>query len=709
MIKMKKLVESQVESVTKDIVVDDNCDRKETSMTYYAQKLIQDKQKKKVEEAHLDSAKETLTPTPEKIKESYDVKSRKELTEVIEKLKKNNYDWKIRRSKKEGYRYLITTKKNLKEDYDEGFCTVFPINDKGEPLDESAPKDFRHYEDAEAYQKELEQKGIKSTIECQENGWIDDQMEESLKEDDKKLNGPLAQRFGKMIMPQPEKKRPRYAYEVYWYDNEEWNGDPIFKNFWSKKAQEKWYEEHKNDPDKFGMFVEDGYNVNESLKDLKESRDEERIKYYQDKLDKIGATPEEIAKVIKIADDYEAKATKSFISFKQMDEVADAMGLKEMSDKELNRAWDLYYYTLTKEAFSDEEGSLVKWEKYDDAASAFAEVINREARERKAKGNYKPKEGESLNLEEIIGDDFMVDSDGLLYLSKDTMANIVARAKDIGMSFEDLMKQQFEATNEKGNWGSLRLDEYEKTFKDLWGLNESKKLKEDKEDNEIEKDIEEVEMKEPLEIDINLDNNSLDSFIAIALQGEWKKVEEYKSYIITLEAMKEKVENDEDVERYDNTIQLFNNIIDDTMTNIGLLTSGVNGDFEDIDDDLDDLDIDDLDDIDYDKEPFDESLKEEKEDEDTFDEDDIKFNDNSLEEKKKTEYIKLNQYDNVVNVPKEVFDDFEQLKKEAIYNGVKVKEDKDFYSLIGDFDDIDFLLNGFGTSLDEVLGYKKGE
>ena len=69
----------------------------------------------------------------------------------------------------------------------------------------------------------------------------------------------------------------------------------------------------------------------------------------------------------------------------------------------------------------------------------------------------------------------------------------------------------------------------------------------------------------------------------------------------------------------------------------------------------------------------------------------------------------LNQYNNVVNVAKEVLGDFEQLKKEANLNGVKVKENKDSYSLIGDFDDIDFLLNVLGISLDEVLGYEKGE
>ena len=91
----------------------------------------------------------------------------------------------------------------------------------------------------------------------------------------KKLNeselNPLAKKMGKLLLPKDfGKKRPRYVYEVYWYDNEECDGDPIFKKFPSNKARQLWYKQHKNDPDKFSMYADlDGYNVNENLKESK--------------------------------------------------------------------------------------------------------------------------------------------------------------------------------------------------------------------------------------------------------------------------------------------------------------------------------------------------------------------------------------------------------------------------------------------------------
>ena len=202
---------------------------------------------------------------------------------------------------------------------------------------------------------------------------------------------------------------------------------------------------------------------------LKESKDEERVSGYQSRIDALGVSEDEYKKVIEIADDYESKAHKGFISYKEMDEVANKMGLKDMSDSELARAWKVYYYILSKESFSDEGDSFEKWEKYSDAASAFAEVINREARERKATGNYAPKKGEPLNLKNIIGDEFIVDDDGLIYISSDTISKIVNRAKDIDMSFEELLSQKFEATKD-GVWGNLSLKDYEKAIKHFWDL-----------------------------------------------------------------------------------------------------------------------------------------------------------------------------------------------------------------------------------------------
>ena len=89
----------------------------------------------------------------------------------------------------------------------------------------------------------------------------------------KKLNeselNPLAKKLGAKLLPKDfGKKRPRYVYEVYWYTDEDCSDDPIFKKFPSNKARQLWYEQHKNDPDKFNMSADlDGYNVNENLKE----------------------------------------------------------------------------------------------------------------------------------------------------------------------------------------------------------------------------------------------------------------------------------------------------------------------------------------------------------------------------------------------------------------------------------------------------------
>lgn len=219
--------------------------------------------------------------------------------------------------------------------------------------------------------------------------------------------------------------------------------------------------------DFYGPFDAE-WNKNESLN---EAKDEERVEHYQSELDKLGATEEECNKYIKIADDYESKAERHFITYEQMDEVAKAMGLEQMSDNELARAWKVCYYTLNREAFKEDNSEeLERWQKYSDAASAFAEVINREARARKEKGNYTPKKGESLDLDKIIGDDFMCDSEGLLYIGEDTMMRIIGEAKDRGISLEELMKMEIGKEDKRGNYGYLKLSEYEDSFNELWNL-----------------------------------------------------------------------------------------------------------------------------------------------------------------------------------------------------------------------------------------------
>ena len=76
----------------------------------------------------------------------------------------------------------------------------------------------------------------------------------------------LSRKLGEKLLPPKEKKKPRYVYEVYWFDTEDCQGDPIFKKFYTKKEQETWYNQHKDDEDKFGMYAEDGYNMYEDSK-----------------------------------------------------------------------------------------------------------------------------------------------------------------------------------------------------------------------------------------------------------------------------------------------------------------------------------------------------------------------------------------------------------------------------------------------------------
>lgn len=94
----------------------------------------------------------------------------------------------------------------------------------------------------------------------------------------------LAKKMGAKLLPPKgygaKPKRPRYVYEVYYFDTEDCKGDAIYRKFSSRKAQEQWYEAHKNDPDKFGMYayeeatiyegLDEAYNTEDRIKELKE-------------------------------------------------------------------------------------------------------------------------------------------------------------------------------------------------------------------------------------------------------------------------------------------------------------------------------------------------------------------------------------------------------------------------------------------------------
>ena len=101
----------------------------------------------------------------------------------------------------------------------------------------------------------------------------------------------LGKKLGQKLLPKQEKKKPRYVYEIYWFDTEDCKGDPIFKKFMSKKLAKQWIEQHKEDKDKFNISDIESYNVNESCK--KESM--------QTNLDKFVKSPKE--KSIKVKQD----------------------------------------------------------------------------------------------------------------------------------------------------------------------------------------------------------------------------------------------------------------------------------------------------------------------------------------------------------------------------------------------------------------------
>lgn len=106
--------------------------------------------------------------------------------------------------------------------------------------------------------------------------------------------------------------------------------------------------------------------------------------HYNDKVKELNIPQEEIDKIIKIADEYEANARRGIITYDEMDEVSDKLGLKDIPDFQgLSDMWEKVYNVLNRESFTDEGSSLDKYRKYSDAASAFAEVINREARTRR--------------------------------------------------------------------------------------------------------------------------------------------------------------------------------------------------------------------------------------------------------------------------------------------------------------------------------------
>lgn len=176
-------------------------------------------------------------------------------------------------------------------------------------------------------------------------------------------------------------------------------GKSGFKNLWAGspekqiKSMKYLYNSVKEKPDWISM--EDINNYEKQLLNIDECITEgTHFDHYEQKVKDAGYTQDQINSVISIADEYEKDAEKGFITADQMDYISDLMDLDKLSDSQLAKAWNMYYDILSMESFRDD--NIDNYRKYEDAASAFAEVINREARKRKATGKYNPDMDESL-------------------------------------------------------------------------------------------------------------------------------------------------------------------------------------------------------------------------------------------------------------------------------------------------------------------------
>ena len=100
----------------------------------------------------------------------------------------------------------------------------------------------------------------------------------------------LRREMGRKFLPPQRRPKKRYYYELYWYADEDedgnWLGDPIFKKFPSMKAAIEWYNAHKEDKDKFGMNYPTSWSENESLKEAGKTSAQK----YNNKLDAIFRT-----------------------------------------------------------------------------------------------------------------------------------------------------------------------------------------------------------------------------------------------------------------------------------------------------------------------------------------------------------------------------------------------------------------------------------
>lgn len=169
--------------------------------------------------------------------------------------------------------------------------------------------------------------------------------------------------------------------------------------------------------------------------------DNEHAKYYKDLAMKVN--PERAALIAAAMDEYVGeKPQRGFITADQLKKYGDRLGLGKLSDRDLRLMWDDVHNVGGYKGFGtpyDKGGRELE-----DARSAFTEIINQEARNRKAKGNYFPYNDEDIesgrsSIRDILSrlDGYDLD-DARGYLTSDELNKIEGIADQYHLTAEDL-------------------------------------------------------------------------------------------------------------------------------------------------------------------------------------------------------------------------------------------------------------------------------
>lgn len=172
--------------------------------------------------------------------------------------------------------------------------------------------------------------------------------------------------------------------------------DYIEKNFNEHFWDEEMFKGNPYNPEKLpdeGLSQEELDNKQKSNWYDNLSDESEHAKAYKDKA--LAVNPERAALIAKAMEDYVGeKPQRGFITNEQLKKYGEQLGLPKMSDRDLRLMWDDVNNVGGYKSFGtpyDKGGRELE-----DARSAFTEVVNEEARNRKAKGNYFPYNEEDI-------------------------------------------------------------------------------------------------------------------------------------------------------------------------------------------------------------------------------------------------------------------------------------------------------------------------